>query len=79
MVDASKLTFDRQPTDGELKKAEAARITAWIEHEEKKQAQPRSEPSPASLQAVRPSPTEIRLAEIDRKLNAILDHLNIPR
>ena len=78
MVDASKLTLYGQPTDEELKRAEAAQTTAWIEHEEK-QAQPQSEPSPAFVQAVRQSPTEIRLAEIDRKLNAILDHLNIPR
>lgn len=76
MADTSKLVFDGQPTEKELKKTEAANAadqTARIAE------QPQSNPGHAFLQVDEPSATEIRLAKIERKLNAIMDHLGISR
>lgn len=76
MADASKLALDGQPTEKKLKKTEAASAadqTARIAE------QPQSNPGHAFLQVDEPSATEIRLAKIERKLNAIRDHLGISR
>lgn len=78
MVDGKKTEFDDQFKDEKADTAYAARLAAFIENEEQ-QARRQSNPDSAFLQAVQPSATEVRLIEIDRKLNAIMDHLGIPR
>lgn len=76
MADTSKLVFDGQPTEKELRKTEAA---SDADQAARTAEQPQSKPGHAFLQVDEPSATEIRLAKIERKLNAIMDHLGISR
>lgn len=75
MVDASKFTYDEMLTDEEKAKAKAAE--AEVIGRMTVERQIRSD-SPV-FRAPPPSETELRLIEIERKLNAIMDHLGIPR
>ena len=76
MADTSKLIVGGQPTEKELKKTEAA---SAADQAARIAEQPQSKPGHAFLQVDEPSATEIRLAKIERKLNAIMDHLGISR
>ena len=76
MADTSKLIVDGQPTEKERKKTEAASVAYQAARIAE---QPQSKPGHAFLQVDEPSATEIRLAKIERKLNAIMDHLGISR
>lgn len=75
MVDASKFNYDEMLNDEEKAKAKVSQADLFA----RISTEPQISPDSLLLQAVQPSATEIRLIEIDRKLNAIMDHLNIPR